>query len=125
MCTTVNFRRSVTISASGPSTAGETYSLMCSVTLFDSLPSNVPTPYFEWFFGPNVNASLPSGVAPMATVLDNDIATYTSILQFTPLSQYHEGMYTCRLGAGTLASSAMINVNGILLLLLVHVTRNN
>ena len=120
----MSFRQSVTISASGSSTAGETYSLMCSVTLLDSLPlpSNVPTPYFEWFSGPSGNASLPSGVTPMATVLDTETATYSSILQFSPLSQSHEGVYTCRLGAGRLENSAMINVNGIII---VDVTWNN
>ena len=107
--------RSVTISATGSSTAGETHSLTCSVTIFDSpLPSNVPTPYFEWFFGPSGTVSLPSGVTHTATVLNSNTSTYTSILQFSPLSQSHEGMYTCRLGAGRLSSSAMINVNGII-----------
>ena len=86
----------VTISPSGSTgTAGETYSLTCSATLhprFIPFPSDVPSPTFEWFFGPN-NSSLPSGVTPMATVLSN--VTYTSTLQFSQLSQSHAGMYTC------------------------------
>ena len=107
----------VTISPSGSTgTAGETYSLTCTTTLnSDSVPfpSNVPSPTFEWFFGPN-NSSLPSGVTPMATTFNN-VDTYTSTLQFSPLSQpLHTGMYTCRLGPGRLANNAMVTVNGMI-----------
>ena len=102
----------VTISPSGSTgTAGETYSLTCSTTLnSDSapLPINVPSPNFEWFFGPN-NSSLPTGVTPMGTVAN--INTYTSTLQFSQLSESHAGMYTCRLGPGRLANNAMVTVN--------------
>ena len=104
----------MTISPSGSTgTAGETYSLTCSATLnSDSVPffPDVPSPTFEWFFDPN-NISLPSGVTPMATIF-NFVDTYTSTLQFSPLSQSHAGMYTCRLGAGILANHAMVTVNG-------------
>ena len=104
----------VTISPSGSTgIAGETYSLMCSTTLHLSsipLPSDVPSPTFEWFFGPN-NSSLSSGVTSPETTFDN-LDTYTSTLQFSPLSQSHAGMYTCRLGPGRLASHAMVTVNG-------------
>ena len=106
----------MTISPSGSTgTAGETYSLTCSTTLnSDStpLPINVPSPTFEWFFGPN-NSSLPTGVTPMATV--DNINTYTSTLQFSQLSESHEGMYTCQLGPGRLANSAFVTVNGIII----------
>ena len=103
----------VTISSSGSSITGESYSLECSATLVDPvpLPSNIPTPYFEWFFGPNGNASLPSGVTPNVTILGSG-NTYTSTLQFPPLSQSHAGMYTCQLGVGTLANSTVVTVNG-------------
>ena len=105
----------VTISpSSSTGTAGEIYSLMCSATLnSDStpLPSDVPSPTFEWSFGPN-NSSLPSGVSqPMTTGNGN---TYTSTLQFSPLSQFHAGMYTCRLGVGRLANNATVAVNGMI-----------
>ena len=105
----------ITISSSGSSTAGETYSFMCSATLFEPipLPSNVPSPTFEWVF--NGSASLPSGVTATATVSSSNSTseTYTSILQFSPLSQSHTGMYTCQLGPGILMNSAMVTVNGI------------
>ena len=104
----------VILSSSGSGIAGEDYSLTCSATLADPvpLPSNyIPTPTFEWFFGPNGNASLPSGVTPMATTLGSN-HTYTSSLQFSPLAQSHPGMYTCRLGVGILANSTMVLVNG-------------
>ena len=117
--TTVNFGHDfivppVTISPSGSTgTAGETYSLTCSTTLSSDstpFPSDVPPPTFEWYFGPD-NSSLPSGVTSPETTFDN-VDTYTSTLQFSPLSQSHAGMYTCRLGPGRLANSAMVIVNG-------------
>ena len=109
----------VTISPStGSATAGETgYSLTCSSILFEpsSLPSDLPSPNFQWSF--NGSASLPSGVTAMPTVMSTSNSTsetYSSILQFSPLSQsLHTGMYTCRLGAGILVNSAMVTVNGI------------
>ena len=72
----------VTISPSGSTgTAGETYSLTCSTTLnSDSVPfpSDVPSPTYEWLFGPD-NSSLPSGVTSPETTFDNG-NTYTSTL---------------------------------------------
>ena len=102
----------VTISPSGSNTAGELYSLNCSATLFDPvpLPSDVHSPTFEWFFGPNGSALLPSGLTPPATAVSSSNSTsktYTSILQFSSLSQCHAGKYTCRLGAGSLVKSAV------------------
>ena len=105
----------VSISPSGSSTAGETYSLTCSAILYR--PSNpspgsyiMPPPTFEWLFGPNGNDPLPSGVTPTETVLGSD-NTYRSILHFSPPSQFHTGNYTCRLGAGRLVNSAVVTVN--------------
>ena len=109
---------SVAISPSGSTTAraGETYSLTCSATLHSNNPPSpdsyiMPTPEFEWFYGPNGDALLPSGLTTPSTALNS--GTYTSTLQFSRLSQsLHTGMYTCRLGAGSLVNSAMITVNG-------------
>ena len=102
------------ISPSGSTAAGETYSLICSATLHSHNPPlpdpNIPSPIFEWFFGPNGNAPLPSGLTPTATVLSS--GTYTSTLQFSLLSQSHAGNYTCRLGAGSLVNNVMVTVNG-------------
>ena len=110
---------SVTISPSAGSTAaGVTYLLTCSATLHsNNLPSPesyiTPSPTFEWFFGPNSNAPLPSGLTTTATVLNN--GTYTSTLQFSQLNQsLHTGNYTCRLGVGSLVNSAVVTVKGIL-----------
>ena len=91
--------------------AGENLNLECSVEITPNpLPQNVPSPTIDWFFGPN-NASLPSGVTPVATVMGSG-NTYSSTLQFSPLQQSHTGMYTCRLGSNArLAVSAMITVN--------------
>ena len=102
----------VTISSSSSAIAGESYSLTCSATLVDPvpLPSNIPTPNFEWFFGPNGDASLPSGVTLPVTVESGN--TFTSTLHFSILSQSHSGTYACRLGAGSLSNSTTINVQG-------------
>ena len=120
MLPTVNFDGypnpvNMTLSPSGLSIAGDTVSLMCSATLVDPvpLPSNVPCPTFEWFFGPNSNASLPSSVNPRSNVSGY---TFTSILQFSPLNESHAGMYTCRIGAGRLANSTIISVDGMLVM---------
>ena len=102
----------VVISSTGSAIAGESYILTCSATLFDPvpLPSNIPTPNFEWFFGLNGNASVPFA-APTATTVQSG-HTFSSTLQFPLLSQSHSGMYTCRLGVGHLANSTTVNVQG-------------
>ena len=102
----------VTISSSGPGIAGNSFTLMCSATLTEPipLPFNVLSPTFEWFYGPNSNASLPSGVTPRANFTGY---TYTSILQFCSLNESHAGIYTCQIGAGQLANSAMVSVDGM------------
>ncbi len=108
----------VTISPSGPSqpNPGDIFSLTCSAIIKDvPLPPNVPSPTFVWFVDTSSNASLPSGVSPMATIMNstNSTNTYTSTLKFSPFSQSHAGMYTCRLGIGRLANSTnIITVNG-------------
>jgi hypothetical protein len=76
------------------------------------LPSNVPPPSFEWFYGPHGNASLPSGVTPTATVeMSGNI--YSSTLLFPTLTESHAGNYTCRFGAGRLTNSTEVSVNGM------------
>jgi hypothetical protein len=94
---------------------------MCSATIVDSpLPFISPAPSFEWFFGPNGNTTLPSGLTPQANSSSSN-GTYTSTLQFSPeLSQSHTGIYTCRLGVGSLMNSTMVTVNGNNLVLWLH-----
>jgi hypothetical protein len=89
--------------------------LRCSATLISplSLPSNVPSPSFEWFYGLHGNASLPSGLTPTATVLMSG-NIYTSTLLFFPsLTESHTGNYTCRLGAGRLVNSTVVSADGM------------
>ena len=113
----------VLTSSTGSNMAGEMYSLMCSSTLNsdfdldpDRLPVNVPAPRFVWSFGPSGSDPLPSGVTDMGTTSSDNI-TFTSTLQFSPLSQCHIGSYTCRLGPARLVTSTMITVNGIYIIL--------
>ena len=100
-------------------TAGQRdYSLTCSSTLFDPsrLPSGAPSPNFQWSF--NGSTSLPSDVTAMPTTNSRNSTseTYSSTLQFgSQLSQsLHTGMYTCRLGAGSLAAHKRLTVNSML-----------
>ena len=101
----------VTISPFGSSTAGENATLMCSATITPNpLPSNVPPPTFEWFFGPNNR----SGLTWLTAGLLDSGDTYTSILQFSPLNQSYAGKYTCRLGGNPrLAANTVLMVDGI------------
>ena len=105
----------VTLSHFGFSIAGENFTLTCSASLTvkpgSQQSSGIPSSPYDWFFGPN-NSSLPSGVTSVAT---NNRNTFTSTLQFSPLIQSHAGIYTCQLGAGRLANSVNISVNGIIL----------
>ena len=131
MCT-VNFGAEfnldqVSISSSGPATAGDAYSLTCSATLrFDSspLPATVPIkPIFVWSFGPNGNDLLPSGVTPSETITSDNIS-FTSTLEFSRLNQSRSlhiiGKYTCRLGAGRLVNSFTIDtVNGMMISIVI------
>ena len=75
------------------------------------LPNNLPS---EWFFGPNGNASLPSGLTPPTTALGSG-NTFTSTLTLSPLNQSYAGMYSCRIGgyAGFMAARITLTVNGM------------
>ena len=98
-----------------PGVLGSTFSLTCSAKLIDPipLPANVLSPNFEWFFGPNGNALLPSGVISEETVLKSGYI-YSSTLLFSPtMNASHAGMYTCRLGAGRLVNRIVVSVNGM------------
>ena len=76
---------------------GQIFRLLCSVDIFNDIEElGASPPTFRWFFGPNGNASLPSGVA-VSTVTSNS-TTYTSTLLFSPPKVSHAGTYTCRLG---------------------------
>jgi hypothetical protein len=85
----------MTVTASIYTNFGQIFSLICSVDILNIEELGVSPPTFEWFFGPNANASLPSGVA-VSTVTNNG-TTYTSMLFFTPPKVSHTGTYTCRL----------------------------
>ena len=106
---------SVIMSSSGSSTAGETqHFTLIKIHPYQSLYS-ILSPTFEWLYGPDGNASLPSGLTPGATTFNS--STYTSKLEFSLLYQSFTGNYTCRLGAGNLVNSNMLKVTGIIILL--------
>ena len=80
--------------SSSAGTAGDNITLTCSVSITSDSSPEESDIIFEWFFGSD-NSSLPSNVT-VSRVTKSD-TTYSSSLQFFPLSLSHTGMYTCRL----------------------------
>ena len=79
------------ITASGTNTAGETYSLVCSVTVTESTDQ----PIITW-------------LDPMNNPVPSEMVTRTgsmSTLTFNPLSASNAGTYTCRATIATLSVS--------------------
>ena len=81
---------SVTISPSGSPTAGETYSLQCSVTV--SGTSDVLS--YQWLLGPSNNRQTLNN--------DSSITVNSNMVQFPTLRTSHGGMYTCQVTVGDL-----------------------
>ena len=89
--------------------AGDTTNLTCS-TVISSGPQPQTVMIFEWFYGPDSNLSLPSGVTVSNNKPNNN--HYTSILQFSPLISSHAGMYTCQFGGNQrLQSNVKVSVS--------------
>ena len=87
---------SLSITASGTNTAGETYSLECSATVIGS--SDQPT--FIW-------------LGPMNNPVPSEMVTTTgsmSTLIFDPLAASHAGTYTCRVTAGDVTETEIFTV---------------
>ena len=91
---------SVSITPYGTNTAGEAYSLVCSVTVTGS----TDTPTITW-------------LDPMNSTVPSEMVSTTgsmSTLTFNPLSASHAGTYTCRATLGGAMGAAMeeITVQG-------------
>ena len=89
-----------TITPSGTSTAGSSYSLECSVTVNGS----TATPTITW-------------LDPMNSTVPSDMVSTTgsmSTLTFNSLSASHAGTYTCNatLGGATAAAMEEVTVQG-------------
>ena len=87
----------VSITASGTNTAGETYSLECSAAVTGSTDQ----PTITWL--DPMNNPIPSG---MVTTTGS-----TSTLTFNPLSASHTGTYTCRATLGGESDEDSFNVS--------------
>ena len=85
----------------GTNTAGETYSLECSVTVTGSTDQLTIT----WLDGGGEISSSDSTRMVSATNMKSD-GIYMSILTFNPLATSHAGTYTCR----ALVGGAMENM---------------
>ena len=82
------------ITASGTATAGERYTLRCTITVTGS--DDQPT--ITWLMGPMDNQMMiSSGVVTTSSM---------STLTFNPLSASHAGAYTCRAILGSAMDSA-------------------
>ena len=87
--TTISVTISVFIAPSGTNTAGETYSLVCSVTVTGS----ANTPAITWLNG-DIEITSDSSRTVSSTTSDGTNG-YSSTLTFNPLSASHAGTYTC------------------------------
>ena len=86
------------ITSSGTATAGESYSLECTVTVTWS----TDPPMITWLMGPvDNNTMITSGVITNGN---------TSTLTFNPLAALHAGTYTCRATLGSVMDSASTTI---------------
>ena len=82
----------ITITTVGSSTAGDSYTLKCSVS-----GTSDPASY-QWFGPPN-GESITNSASRM--VFSNSSLT---LLEFSPLQASHAGVYTCRASVGGVAN---------------------
>ena len=86
------------ITSSGAATAGESYSLECTVTVTGSTDQ----PTITWLMGPmNNQMMVSSGIVTTGSM---------STLIFNPLSASDAGTYTCRTTLGSAVDSASITI---------------
>ena len=85
------------ITSSGTATAGESYSLECTVTVSGSNDQ----PMITWLMGPMDNQMISSGVVTTGSM---------STLTFNPLAASHAGTYTCRATLGSDMDSASTTI---------------
>ena len=98
---------SISVTASGTNTAGQTYRLVCSATVTGS--NDQPT--FTWL--DPMNNPVPSGMVTTTGSM--------STLTFSSLTVSHAGTYSCRVTAGgvTETQTTTVTLNGITIILLV------
>ena len=95
---------SVVISSFGVSTAGETHSLTCNVSLAQDLRES---PVIEWV-GPE--GPIEDGAVEGVT-LSSSFPSTTMTLTFDPLRTSHGGVYWCRASVVDPEASLSINAN--------------
>ena len=92
------------ITSIGTATAGESYSLKCSVTVTGS----TDTPTITWLDnGVEISSSDPTRMVSMTT---GSPGSYSSTLMFNPLSASDAGLYTCRAVLGSAVDTETMDV---------------
>ena len=86
----------VSITASGTNTAGETYSLECSATVTGSTGQLTIT----WFDRDSAEISSSNATRMVSATVNRGGGSYSSTLTFNQLSASHAGTYTCRATLG-------------------------
>ena len=109
----------VTVSVSitpnyGINTAGESYSLQCSVTVTSTGPIDQPT--ITWLVNNGVEIGS-SDAARTVSVTNGSTGSYSNTLTFSPLAASHAGTYTCRATVGDVIKNDvfMLVVNSMLM----------
>ena len=85
---------------SGSVTAGESYSLQCTVTVTGSTDQPTITWLYDASSDPIITVSVTSGSA----------GSYSSRLMFNQLAASHAGTYTCRATLGSAVDSASTTI---------------
>ena len=93
----------VSITSSGANTAGESYSLECTVTVTGSTDQ----PTITWM---DNSTEIISTTARMISEITGSAGSYSNTLIFSPLRASDAGMFKCRATLGNVESSQIFNV---------------
>ena len=91
------------ITSSGSNTAGESYSLECTVTVTGSTDQ----PTITWMVN---GAVISSTTTRMVSGITGSAGSYSTTLTFNPLAASHAGTYTCRATLDSAMDSASTTI---------------
>ena len=98
----------MTIAPSSDGTAGEIYSLECSVSVMGSADQ----PTITWL---ESGTEISSTTTRMVSGMTGSAGTYSKILTFNPLAVSHAGTYTCKaiLGDAEVNEPSVVDIKGM------------